>query len=47
MGNVEWETYLTLRDRICTSCGHAFEFHGSGGFKTVCWVSGCTCEQAG
>ena len=40
-----WEQFKKLRSHLCETCHHAFEHHGTGDNKTVCWVSGCDCEN--
>jgi hypothetical protein len=39
-----WKLFTKLRSKTCATCDHAFEHHGVGDNKTVCWVSGCGCE---
>lgn len=43
--NDPWRLFTGLRSKPCTTCGHAFEHHGIGDGKTVCWSSGCDCEN--
>lgn len=40
-----WKLFIKLRSKQCDTCHHAFEHHGTGDNKTVCWVSGCDCEN--
>lgn len=45
MGRDLWKLFTKLRSTTCMTCHHAFEHHGVGDDKTVCWVSGCDCDH--
>ena len=42
-----WEQFKKLRSRLCETCNHAFEHHGTRMTgASICWVAECNCREA-